>query len=1252
MAMRKYRNLKSLTVTFLFLLISILTVSHEAYPGNWEWDQNHDCVEGIRGKSGWCKWGYDGNPADCDAISIECCELLCKICPVYAYSGRYQKTFTDLTVPGVGPTLAITRTYNSQEWSSSLLGYSWTFNFGRKLIITRNMHGEKIIGVLLETGEKNYYREETDGALTRLTNFGATYELLKNGDNTYTIVNRDGTSYELRQDGKIDKIIDKNNNELVFTYNTVGCLSRITNASGNYVDFQLGPNGKIASVSDNLGRTISYTYDQNGNLISATDPLGNTTQYVYNTNNFLTQIIDARGNVVETAGYDNHEPPRVSTFVEKGETYTIAYFDGRTEKTDSQGNKWTYYFNDVGIIERVVDPLGNETNQQPNKVTSTSVEWEEDANGNRTTYTYDTDGNIASKTDSLGNTWTYTYIAGTDLLATETNPLGVVTKYEYDGNGNQTAIIRDFGGPLQNRSSYTYDSQGKQTSITDPLGNTTTYEYDANGNLIRVTDPLGNVTTYTYDSRGKRLTETDANGNTTIYAYDLLDRLASVTNPMGHVASYTYDAADNMVAIQLPNGEKITQEYDAYNRLTRTTDPLGHSQTYAYDHNDNLITVTDANGNTSIYSYDVIGRRISMTDAEGHTTTFAYDPAENMVSLTDANGQTTNLSYDVLNRMVAKTYPDGMSHAYNYDAIGRKVSQTDPNGNTINYNYDRLNRLAQKQYPDARNADFTYDLGGRVLTGTSPDSIIAYAYDSAGHILTATQNGKTISYGYDTSGNRISMTTPEGEVIQYAYNNANFMTSVQLSNGKGISYTYNAFGRVTRQDYSGGVYATIAFDNAGRLVDISYKKSDGTPIYTQNNVLDNMSNIVQKTTETGATSYTYDKTYQLTAADHPVMADEQHTYDPMGNRLNSADFNDWTYNNRNELQTYDGVTFTYDANGNTISKTDASGTITYHYNFENRLIRVDLPGGGVVTYKYDVLGRRVEKDVNGVVTTYLYDGNTLLTEYDDTGNLSRNYFTGARDMNPSMLVEGGHVYFYVKDHLDTPKKVVDESGDINWAAEYKSFGEVSVSVNTVTNNFRFPGQYWDSETGLHYNWHRYYDTGIGRYLREDPIGLMGGINLFVYSYNNPINYSDPTGEYSNPTGEIPEHCQEGYCPGGQWINTFGGLGGGLIGYLEGGVMTAQCVNRPTLTRSLSYFCIGIGAVGGVSAFAGPGTTSGAYTASKLTGWMFGTTLEGGVGVGMGVVALKNGEVHFVAPFVSTGEEVGVAFIACYSWFVN
>ena len=1111
MAMGKYGNLKSLTVTFLFLVISILTVSHEAYPRNWDWDQNHDCVEGEGGISGWGRWDYDGKMKG-DYSSKDCCELLCKICPVYANTGQLQKTFTDLTVPGIGPALNITRTYNSQEWASSLLGHGWVFNFGRRLIITRNKAGEKVVGVLLEAGEKNFFKEYSDGTLERLTDYGVTYDLIKNTDNTYTIVSRGGTWYELREDGKIAKIIDRNQNELVFTYNSVGCLSRITNASGNYVDFQLGPNGKIASVSDNLGRTINYVYDENGNLTSVTDSMGNVTQYVYNSNNLLAQIIDARGNVVESATYDNNQPPRVSTFTEKGETYTIAYFDGRTEKTDSQGNKWTYYFNDVGVIEKVVDPLGNETNRQLNKITAQSIDWEDDLNGNRTSYTYDGDGNIASKTDPLGNTWTYTYIAGTNLLETETNPLGVGTTYEYDGNGNQTKIINDFGGPLKNITVYTYDSKGNILSETDPLGNVTKYQYDENAKLIKKTDPLGNDTTYTYDSRGNKLTETDANANIITYTYDLLDRLASVTNPMGHVTSYTYDAAGNMVTIQLPNGEKITQEFDAYNRLTMTNF-LGHSQTYGYDHNDNLIAVTDANGNTSSYSYDVIGRRISMIDAEGHTTTFAYDATGNMVSLTDAKGNTTTFTYDALNRMVKKTYPDGTSYSYGYDAIGRWLNQTDPNGNTINYVYDRLSRMVQKQYPDVSTAaDFTYDVMGRILTGTNTDSVLAYTYDALGRVIQTSQNGKTIDYAYDSVGNRTSMTTPEEEVASYSYNAGNQMTRLQLSSGKGIDYSYDSLGRVVRKDYSGGCYSTYAFDSAGRLAQLNHLKSDGSEIYTQTAAFDNVGNILSKTTGLGLTSYTYDRIYQLTSATHPTIPQETFTYDPVGNRLTSADHNNWNYNNRNELTDYNGTTFGYDANGNTVTKTDSSGVTQYSYDYENRLIRIDLPGGGYSTYQYDVLGRRIEKNVNGQIFTYLYDGEFfVLAEYDGDGNLLRNYFNGAAgDFNPSIIYRDGQAYYVYYDQLNTPHDITNENGNLLWSAIYSSYGGTAITREDIINNFRFPGQYFDSESGLYYNNKRYYESSIGKYLTEDP-DKGYKTNLYHYANNDPINKIDPTG---------------------------------------------------------------------------------------------------------------------------------------------
>ncbi len=538
------RNNMSNTAKAVFLLIFIFIIS-AIFPGislsyNKSWDQGHKCTQAGKGDGSWGRYAYDTKSPDDRKgrfSSKECCEKYCKICPVYANTGRLQKTYTDLTLPGIGPSLSITRTYLSQDWATGLLGRGWVFNFGRKLTILRTKDGKKQVIVRGRTGEIDFFEEHPDGTLELLADYGVTYDLIKNSDGTYTIQKKNGSIQHINTAGKTVSIIDKNGNQLTFAYNSVGCLTRITNASGNYVDFQLGPNGKIASISDNLGRTVTYAYDQNGNLSASTDPMGNTTQYIYDSKNRLVQIIDPRGNTTLSVTYDNFQPPRVASFTEKGETWTIAYYEGYTVKSDSHGHSWTYYFNDVGVIERVIDPLGHEKKQQLNKITATSVDWEEDPNGNRTDYTYDADGNIATKTDPLGNVWQYTYVPGTDWIETEANPLGVVTKYEYDTNGNLVQLIRDSGGPLENTTSYTYDSHGRQTSMTDPLGHTTHFEYDAQGNLIKVTDPLGNVTTYTYDSRGNRLTETDANGHTTSYTYDLLNRVASVTDPLGHTTS-------------------------------------------------------------------------------------------------------------------------------------------------------------------------------------------------------------------------------------------------------------------------------------------------------------------------------------------------------------------------------------------------------------------------------------------------------------------------------------------------------------------------------------------------------------------------------------------------------------------------------------------------------------------------------------------------------------------------------------------
>ncbi|MBU2887373.1 RHS domain-containing protein [Gilvimarinus agarilyticus] len=194
------------------------------------------------------------------------------------------------------------------------------------------------------------------------------------------------------------------------------------------------------------------------------------------------------------------------------------------------------------------------------------------------------------------------------------------------------------------------------------------------------------------------------------------------------------------------------------------------------------------------------------------------------------------------------------------------------------------------------------------------------------------------------------------------------------------------------------------------------------------------------------------------------------------------------------------TTFTYKTNGHTVTKTTGSETTEYIYNHEERLIAVKKNGAIVGEYDYNPLGQRIKKTVNGQTTWYLYNDEGLAAEYDGQGNLIAEYqFTPYSTWMTEPLFQrrNGPVYYYQNDYLGTPQRMVNASGEVVWEARYSAFGEVEIVTENVTNNLWFPGQYFDGKSGLHHNYFRDYDSGIGRYLQRDPIGLGGRVNVFL-----------------------------------------------------------------------------------------------------------------------------------------------------------
>ena len=357
------------------------------------------------------------------------------------------------------------------------------------------------------------------------------------------------------------------------------------------------------------------------------------------------------------------------------------------------------------------------------------------------------------------------------------------------------------------------------------------------------------------------------------------------------------------------------------------------------------------------------------------------------------------------------------------------------------------------------------------------------------------------------------------------YDQNNQITGVNVPYAGNVSYDAYQWTRPTNVTLPSGSGAKqYAYDELMRTKTITSSDPSNSNLMNYQYTYDKMDNIKTRNTQAGNYAYNYDNLYRLNEGQKDTTQTEAYTYDQVGNRLTSKETTgDWKYNNNNELLSYNGTTNQYDANGNTIQR-NVNGTIqNFIYDVDNRLIEVrDASNNLIASYTYDPFGRRIKKSVSpagggqGVETFYLYSDEGLIGEYDNSGNQIRIYGykpNSTWSTDPLFMREGGNIYFYHNDHLGTPKMLTDISGNVVWSASYDAFGKASVdAASTITNNLRFPGQYFDAETGWHYNYHRYYDSETGRYVTEDPIGLGGNdVNIYRYVLSNPINFIDPLG---------------------------------------------------------------------------------------------------------------------------------------------
>jgi len=798
--------------------------------------------------------------------------------PVNCATGVFWHEFSDVSIPGRGMPLKLTRTYSSINAElDGLFGHGWSSSY------------EMSLSVDGETGAATVH-EEGGSSVTFPPTAPGEFEtpprvlasLRENGDGTFSFTRfSDHIEYVFAADGRLLREVDRNGTTTQLSYSG-GRLTGITDPSGRTLSLTYSGD-HVAAVTDPMGRTTAYAYDAEGDLVKTTDPLDRTWSFTYDGVHRLMTMIDPRGGTTSN-NYDS--AGRVVAQIDPMGRETTWEYEGDptsppggiTRLTNARGDVSVYRYRNLELSS-MTDGAGTSeeaTTSYRYDPTTLGVTEIVDPDGYATFNAYDARGNLLETTDQDGRTIAYEYGPGDEVVAA-TDPRGTTTTYRYDSNGNQlekstplletgeeavttyayeaapgevTKVTDPNGGATE----VGYDSHGNRTSLTDPDGREASFEYDLDGDLTGVVSPAGNApggtpaahrTNYVHDAAGRLTSETDPLGQKTEYGYDANDNRTSVTDALGHSTQRTFDADDELVEVTRADGTILESRYDAAG---------------------NRIVQVDGAGNETVYTYDALGRQTSTTDPNGHTTYFGYDEAGHRTTVTDPEGETTEFGYDGVGQLIDINYYDGTTpDVYQaYDQDGNRIYRYDGSGEST-FVYDSLNRMTSATDGSGTAVGYQYDLGGRLIGIDYPEGHhVGRVYDGAGNLTTVTDwLGHTTQYAYDEDGNRIETVYPNGVRSSRSFDAADRLKSILDGIGATtlarFDYTRDALGQVSSEQAVNGADAdmSISHDALNRLVEA------GAEQYGYD-AADN------PTTFGAGTSQTFDPAGQLTSATGPA----------------------------------------------------------------------------------------------------------------------------------------------------------------------------------------------------------------------------------------------------------------------------------------------------------------------------------------------------------------------------------------------
>lgn len=702
----------------------------------------------------------------------------------------------------------------------------------------------------------------------------------------------------------------------------------------------------------------------------------------------------------------------------------------------------------------------------------------------------------------------------------------------------------------------TYDTRGRLTSRRVCAAGTPAYPCTGTGVA---------QTTMTYTQWGGVGTVTQADGRVLTYGYDDAHRLTSITDGLGNSIVYTLDPAGNRTAEQTfdPNQtlkRAMSRQFSEMGELEASLNAQANATQYTYDPNGNRETSTDALGVVTDNDYDRINRLIKTVQDKGTTSDiqstiqYAYDERSNLTKVTDPKGLKTEYFYNGFSDQIELRSPDTGTTTYEFDSAGNRSAQVDARSVRTEYDYDLLNRLTTIRYPadTSKNIGFVYDqlyatecptgssVTGRLSRFTDHSGQTTLCYDHRGNVTRKVQVTAGVSlvtaWTYDLA-NRVSSTSyPSGLVVNMTRDTLGRINGMTLAGatlaGGGTTLisgvTYEPFGPIAQITYGDGHTQNRSYDQNYWITELNSSRTTGLDAYFDQDAVGNIVKLSSQPIGSGGGSGTdrtiaYDDLYRLTdVQDRNSVLIEQFSYDDTGNRLSktSADVNAeatgaYAYGSTDHrLASVGGVSRSYDVVGNLTAIAEPSNPPGFVFDERNRLVEKTDGGVSQLVVDYNGRGERVWRSAGGV-NAYDESGQ-LVGEYDGTGALVSEVVW--LDSLPVGVLRGTTVYPVEADHLGSPRVVADGATAIwHWDLVGAVFGDAAPNEDpdgdstTFEFDLRFPGQQWDAVSGLSYNYFRDYESGTGRYVESDPIGLNGGVATYTYARSDVLARIDAFG---------------------------------------------------------------------------------------------------------------------------------------------